>query len=400
MKTVYTTGVFDILHKGHFNILTKAAGLGDKLVVGIQDDFSVQRSKGRLPTLSQDERQAQLLALPFIHDVIIYSGTDQVPHLERLAPQIMVQGDDWLSSADRTTTLDYLKKRKIRLVLLPYTQDISSTEIKRRVLKNQSPFRKDDKLLLKHFKFIKTTDLWVYELPEEKKVLRLMEEIKESGILKNPISVGTDSGNNIVIDGNNRLTALKRLGVKWAPCVVFDYKDKSQVELTSNVHYVNSRVPQLLEVIESLGLAHICRPIEDLPELMEENYLFYIADHLFCYPVFNVLSSMSANSVINTFVSTYINELEVSRLSEFGQSSGTRIIFNRHSVEDIIAMSKKGFALQNGITWHKTAFSVARINVPISLLNLEKPDAEEFMKSRISSKRIRMMSGNTYLCDE
>ena len=144
MKTVYTTGVFDILHRGHFNILTKAAALGDRLVVGLQEDDSVRQSKGKLPVLNTLERVEQLKALPFVSDVRVYTGTDQLPHLEEVKPDIMVQGDDWLATGDRTEIVKYLKDNNIRLVLFPYTQSISTTEIKKRVIANASPLREDD----------------------------------------------------------------------------------------------------------------------------------------------------------------------------------------------------------------------------------------------------------------
>lgn len=134
MITVYTTGVFDLLHRGHINILTKARELGDRLVVGVQADESATFWKGKRPVLSTQERVEQLTSLPFVDEVLVYEDVDQIPNYEKVKPDVVVQGDDWIQSGDRTRLIQYLKEHHIRLVLFPYTQGISSTEIKRRIV--------------------------------------------------------------------------------------------------------------------------------------------------------------------------------------------------------------------------------------------------------------------------
>jgi glycerol-3-phosphate cytidylyltransferase len=137
---IYTTGVFDILHLGHINILREASRLGDRLIVGVQDDYSVWRSKGKRPILNMYERMEQIKALPFVYDVIMYTGTDQIPYYEMVQPNVVVQGSDWEKSGDRTELLQYLKRKNIDLIIYPYTEKISSTEIKRRVIEaNRQP---------------------------------------------------------------------------------------------------------------------------------------------------------------------------------------------------------------------------------------------------------------------
>lgn len=132
--TVYASGVFDILHAGHLNILTKARVLGDRLVVGIQEDSAVFESKGYYPVLSTAERVAQMRALPFIDEVMTYySGVDQTETLDKVKLNIMVQGDDWPLQADRSRVMEYLNSHDIKLILIPYTKEISDTEIKRRI---------------------------------------------------------------------------------------------------------------------------------------------------------------------------------------------------------------------------------------------------------------------------
>jgi cytidyltransferase-like protein len=228
-KIIYTTGVFDILHRGHINILTQASTLGD-LVVGVMTDSGVENAKGKKPILTLAERIDQLRSLPFVHSVVAYADTNQIPQYEKIKPEIVVQGDDWLHSADRTEALAYLKEKNIRLVLLPRTEGISTTEIRKRV---QRSSRRDEQFLLDHVRLVPIDSLLLYEEFDEQKVNKLVAKIGTEGVFHNPISIVKE---NIVIDGNNRLEALRRMAVKWVPVVMYDYND---IDLVGNVHYIS-----------------------------------------------------------------------------------------------------------------------------------------------------------------
>ena len=135
-----TSGVFDTLHLGHINILTRAKQQGDYLIVGIQDDESVKKSKGNYPTLNFEEREKQVKALPFVDEIVKYSDVDQRALWSEIKPDIVVQGDDYVHSGDRRNALLYLKENNIRLMLFPRTDGISNTEIKQRIINDD---RKD-----------------------------------------------------------------------------------------------------------------------------------------------------------------------------------------------------------------------------------------------------------------
>lgn len=229
---VYTTGVFDILHRGHLNILTQAAALGE-LVVGIMTDQGVEDTKGARPILSIEERDAQIRSLPFVSDVIHYTDVDQRSNYASVKPDIVVQGDDWLFSADRSTALHYLRDNQIRLVLLPRTQGISTTEIRRRVARSS---RRDEQLLRERLRMVPIGDLKRYEAHDEAKTERLVAKIRAERVFFNPISVVREL---IVIDGANRFEALRRIGAQQVPCVVYDYSD---IDLLGNVFFINHGV--------------------------------------------------------------------------------------------------------------------------------------------------------------
>lgn len=263
MKKIYTTGVFDLLHRGHINILTQAAALGD-LTVGIMSDEGVEKTKGRRPILSLEEREAQIKSLPFVSSVISYSDPDQRTQYDTILPDVIVQGDDWLHSADRSHALAYFKEKNIRLVLLPRTEGISTTEIRKRVERCK---RRDEQFLLERVRMVPIEKLRLYEEYDEEKVLRLIEKISREGVFTNPISIVREM---IVIDGNNRLEALRRLKATRVPCVIYDYKD---IDLVGNVHFIQEdKKTRLSEFAPEKGerIEFPARTPEEIFKLVEE----------------------------------------------------------------------------------------------------------------------------------
>ncbi len=241
MIKVMTSGVFDTLHLGHINILTRAKQQGDYLIVGIQDDESAKKSKGKYPTLNFEEREKQVKALPFVDEIVKYSDVDQRELWSKIKPNIVVQGDDYVHSGDRTNALLYLKEQNIRLMLFPRTEGISSTEIKQRIIYDD---RKDVEHI-NNLKILPIEKLKIYEDYDDKKVKILKEKIEKEKIFFNPITVGVHEDLQIVVDGNNRLQAMKELGFEYIPCLCIPYKD---IWLTNNVHFKkNNQITRLSE---------------------------------------------------------------------------------------------------------------------------------------------------------
>jgi phosphoenolpyruvate phosphomutase len=120
----------DLIHPGHINILTRAAELGD-VTIGLLTDAAIASYK-RLPHMTFEQRRAVVANLKGVTHVVAQETLDYVPNLERLRPEYVVHGDDWRTGVQRQTrqrVIDALARWGGRLVEVPYTEGISSTQL-------------------------------------------------------------------------------------------------------------------------------------------------------------------------------------------------------------------------------------------------------------------------------
>ncbi len=95
-KVAFTNGCFDILHLGHLDYLGKAADLGDKLIIGLNTDASVQRLKGPSRPINNQEARAQMLAaLSFVDAVILFNEDTPYELIKTIQPDVLVKGADY-----------------------------------------------------------------------------------------------------------------------------------------------------------------------------------------------------------------------------------------------------------------------------------------------------------------
>ncbi|MDF1701337.1 MAG: adenylyltransferase/cytidyltransferase family protein [Planctomycetota bacterium] len=95
-RIVFTNGAFDLLHVGHVSVLESAAALGDLLVVGVNDDASVRRLRGRgRPVVPAEERAALLAALGCVDHVVVFGDDTVDALLERVRPDVHAKGSDY-----------------------------------------------------------------------------------------------------------------------------------------------------------------------------------------------------------------------------------------------------------------------------------------------------------------
>jgi D-beta-D-heptose 7-phosphate kinase/D-beta-D-heptose 1-phosphate adenosyltransferase len=95
-RVVLTNGCFDILHPGHVALLEAARREGDRLVVAINSDRSVERLKGAgRPLLPEAERAETLRALESVEAVVVYDEDTPIEVVRTLRPDVLVKGADW-----------------------------------------------------------------------------------------------------------------------------------------------------------------------------------------------------------------------------------------------------------------------------------------------------------------
>jgi D-sedoheptulose 7-phosphate isomerase len=129
---VFTNGCFDILHRGHVDLLERAKALGDKLVVGLNGDSSVRRIKGAgRPVQNEEDRKAVLLGLKAVDEVIIFDELTPENLIQRIRPDILVKGGDW--KVDEIIGADFVQSNGGRVVSLPLVDGYSSSSILERM---------------------------------------------------------------------------------------------------------------------------------------------------------------------------------------------------------------------------------------------------------------------------
>jgi glycerol-3-phosphate cytidylyltransferase len=141
MNIVYTGGTFDLFHSGHVNLLKKCrdiAGTSGRVIVGLNTDRFIEEYKGKAPVCDQNERAMVLAACCYVDEVILnVGGFDSKPAIEIAKPNFIVIGSDWVEKnyyKQMGFDQSYLDTLGISLVYVPYTQNISTTEIKNRLL--------------------------------------------------------------------------------------------------------------------------------------------------------------------------------------------------------------------------------------------------------------------------
>ena len=124
----YTTGVFDLFHVGHVNLLRNARALCDKLIVGVTIDELVAY-KNKRAVIPFSERIEVVRACRYTDVAISQESMDKFVIWEKIKFDVMFVGDDWYKS-ERWNELDEkFRAASVRIVYLPYTKGTSSTLI-------------------------------------------------------------------------------------------------------------------------------------------------------------------------------------------------------------------------------------------------------------------------------
>lgn len=132
-KVGYTTGVYDLFHIGHLNILKRAKEQCEYLIVGVSTDELVESYKKKTPVIPFEERIAIVEAIKYVDKVVPQKNMDKLAAWRDLHFDAMFHGDDWKNSAMYDEYGKQLANVGVSLVFLPHTQGTSSTEITERL---------------------------------------------------------------------------------------------------------------------------------------------------------------------------------------------------------------------------------------------------------------------------
>ncbi len=136
-KVVFTNGVFDLIHRGHVEYLTKAKALGDILIVGVNDDASVRRIKGsKRPLVEEADRAFVVANLSPVDYAILFSDDTPLEIITALVPDVLVKGADW--KVDDIVGKDVVEKAGGKVSNIDIVPDRSTTGLVDRILKRFS----------------------------------------------------------------------------------------------------------------------------------------------------------------------------------------------------------------------------------------------------------------------
>lgn len=123
----YTTGVYDMFHIGHLNILKRAKEQCDYLIVGVSTDELVQDYKGKKPIIPFEERLAIVQAIKYVDQVVPQTTMDKMQAWKKLHFDVMFHGSDWKGSNMYNKLIEQFREVGADVIFLPHTEGVSST---------------------------------------------------------------------------------------------------------------------------------------------------------------------------------------------------------------------------------------------------------------------------------
>ena len=127
-EVVFTNGCFDIIHRGHIEVLAQTADLGDRLIIGLNSDTSIQKLKGKNRPIIEEQSRAILLAsLEFVDAVVIFSEDTPLKLISALIPDVLAKGGDY--EIETIVGHEIVQQNGGKVKLVPFVDGFSSTTI-------------------------------------------------------------------------------------------------------------------------------------------------------------------------------------------------------------------------------------------------------------------------------
>lgn len=125
----YTTGVYDMFHIGHLNVIRRAKEQCDYLIVGVSTDELVQKEKSKTPVIPYHERAEIVAALKYVDEVVPQKDKDKLGAWKKYHFDKMFVGSDWKGTQQWNKYERELKPHGVEIIYLSHTDGISSTKL-------------------------------------------------------------------------------------------------------------------------------------------------------------------------------------------------------------------------------------------------------------------------------
>ena len=135
-KIGYTDGVYDLFHIGHLNMIQTAQGHCEYLIVGVHGDDVVEGYKNHKPIINENDRKRIIESVKGVDRAEINRFRDKLKLWELYHFDVIFIGDDWKGTERWNNFEKVLAEINVDVVYVPYTQGISTTDIKKRILRN------------------------------------------------------------------------------------------------------------------------------------------------------------------------------------------------------------------------------------------------------------------------
>ncbi len=272
---------------------------------------------------------------------------------------------------------------------------------------------------LPDLRILPTDQLLLHETSDERRVARLCQRFLDDGRLKNPPVVAPlpDAAAYLVLDGANRVSAIRKLGFPHIVAQVVSYDDPG-VELSTWYHVVAGLSEEdflrALEVIPNLHLTAMTQH--------EARHLLAIGDaaaYVVCrrgvYAIVNTARASGSDiRMLNQVVGAYKGKANIYRASndDFNKQAPTYpditalVVFPTYRPADLIALVRRGEVVPSGVTRHLIPERALRINIPLSVLATDEPLAakeawlQSWWRERLDANAIRYYAESTFLFDE
>lgn len=134
-KVGYTTGVFDMFHVGHLNILQKAKAQCEKLVVGVTTDELCYQRKNKYPIICQEDRARIVEAIRYVDEVVLQTDMNKLEAAKTIGCDAVFVGSDWKGTPSWNEYEKQLQQIGCSVVYLDHTDGISTTILRERLNK-------------------------------------------------------------------------------------------------------------------------------------------------------------------------------------------------------------------------------------------------------------------------